>query len=142
MKHVFDANGIACECHDNSFTDISDVAKAQELADSFDSKKLCRRLDGFAESLNPFLNTVQKAFGQGYFWCMGQCEFATDIMFKERSFLEDIYPSLAGHAFYDFSCTDVKGTVGSSLPLWDVNRTRGFREKQSPTIKSVPLAAG
>lgn len=112
MKHVFDANGISYQCYDNSFTDISDVAKAQELADRFDSAKLCRRLDAFARSLSPFLDTVLKTFGQGYFWCMDQCEFATDIMFKERSFLEDIYPSLVGHAFYDFSCADVFTFMG------------------------------
>lgn len=86
MKHVFDSNGISYQCYDNSFTDISDPAKAQELADKFDSASLCRRLDRFAKSINPFLDTVQKHFGQGYFWCMEQCEFATDIMFKERSF--------------------------------------------------------
>ena len=112
MKHIFDANGISYQCYDNSFTDISDVAKAQELADRFDSSKLCRRLDAFARSLSPFLDTVQKNFGQGYFWCMDQCEFATDIMFKERSFLEDIYPSLVGHAFYDFPCTDIFPFMG------------------------------
>ena len=33
-------------------------------------------------------------------------------MFKERSFLEDIYPSLVGHAFYDFTCTDVFTFMG------------------------------
>ena len=113
MKHVFDANGISFQCYDNSFTDISDVAKAQELADKFDSARLCRRLDAFARSLSPFLDTVQKKFGQGYFWCVDQCEFATDIMFQERSFLEDIYPSLVGHAFYDLSCTDVFIFMGS-----------------------------
>ena len=112
MKHVFDTNGISYECYDNSFTDISDVALAQKLADKFDSKKLCRRLDVFARSISPFLDTVQKTFGQGYFWCVNQCEFATDIMFQERSFLEDIYPSLVGHAFYDFSCTDVFTFMG------------------------------
>ena len=112
MKHVLDDTGVSYVCYDNSFTDISDVAKAQELADKFDSAKLCRRLDGFAKSLNPFLGTVQKNFGQGYFWCVDQCEFATDIMFKERSFLEDVYPSLVGHAFYDLSCTDVFTFMG------------------------------
>lgn len=112
MKHVFDTNGISYQCYDNSFTDISDVAKAQELADKFDSARLCRRLDAFARSISPFLDTVQKKFGQGYFWCMDQCEFATDIMFKERSFLEDICPSLVGHAFYDLSCTDVFTFMG------------------------------
>ena len=43
---------------------------------------------------------------------MDQCELATDIMFKKRPFLEDIYPSLVGHAFYDFSCTDVFTFMG------------------------------
>ena len=112
MKAVFDKNGISYQCYDNSFTDISDVAKAQELADRFDSKKLSRCLDSFARSINPFLDTVFNVFGQGYYWCVNQCEFATDVMFKERSFLEDIYPSLVGHAFYDFTCTDVFTFMG------------------------------
>ena len=112
MKSIFDKNGISYQCYDNSFTDISDVAKAQELADKFDPKKLSRHLGVFARSTNPFLDTVQKTFGQGYYWCVNQCEFATDVMFKERSFLEDIYPSLVGHAFYDLTCTDVFAFMG------------------------------
>ncbi len=112
MKSVFDKNGISYQCHDNSFTSISDAAKAQALADKFDSIKLCRGLDYFAKSINPFLDTVQNTFGQGYHWCVNQCEFATDVMFKERSFLEDIYPSLVGHAFYGFTCTDVFTFMG------------------------------
>lgn len=107
MKHVFDENGISCKCYNNSFTDISDTAKAQELADKFDASKLSRHLDGFARSINPFPDTDIKTFGKGCYWCVNQCEFWADIMFKERSFLEDIYPSLAHHAFFDFTCTDV-----------------------------------
>ena len=112
MKSVFDKNGISYECYDNSFTDISDVAKAQELADKFDTSKLSRHLDGIAKTINPFLDTYQNTFGNGYYWCVNQCEFATDIMFKDRRFLEDIYPSLVGHAFYDFTCTDVFTFMG------------------------------
>ena len=112
MKSVFEKNSISYECYDNSFTDISDVAKAQKLADKFDSAKLCRQLDAFAKSINPFLDTVYETFGQGYHWCVNQCEFATDVMFRERSFLEDIYPSLVGHAFYDLTCTDVFTFMG------------------------------
>ena len=112
MKSVFRENGIEYQCYDNSFTDLSDLAKAQELADKFNSEKLCRHLDRFAKSINPFLDTVYKKFGQGYYWCVNQCEYATDIMFKERSFLEDIYPSLVDRAFYDFTCTDVFTFMG------------------------------
>ena len=38
MKHVFDANHISYRMYDNSFSEISDIQKAQELADKFDSK--------------------------------------------------------------------------------------------------------
>lgn len=112
MKHLFEKNGISYHCYDNSFTFLSDLSKAQELADRFDSRKLRSRLDVFARSINPFLDAVQKEFGQGYYWCMSQCEYATDVMFQERCFLEDLYPSLVGHAFYDLKCTDVFTFLG------------------------------
>ena len=147
MKSVFDKNGISYQCYDNSFTYISDPAKAQELADKFDSKKLCRHLDAFAKSINPFLDTVQKTFGQGYYWCLNQCEFATDVMFKERCFLEDIYPSLVGHAFYDFTCTDVFTFMGRKPdPRFQgeavsdyKNRPTGCREKFKLKSNSVKM---
>ena len=115
MKHVFDENGISYRMYDNSFFEISDVAKAQELADRFDSKSLCRQLDFFAHMVNPYLDTIEKVFHQGYHWCVDQCEYATDVMFMSREALEDIYPSLVGHAFYDFKCTDVFSFLGRKL---------------------------
>ena len=101
MKHVFDANHISYRMYDNSFSEISDIQKAQELADKFDSKSLCRQLDLFAHKVNPYLDTIEEVFHQGYHWCVDQCEFATDVMFTSREALEDLYPSLVGHAFYD-----------------------------------------
>lgn len=115
MKHVFDENGITYKMYDNSFYEISDIERAQELADKFDSKSLCRQLDLFAHRVNPYLDTIEKTFHQGYYWCVDQCEFATDVMFKSREALEDIYPSLVGHAFYDSKCTDVFSFLGRKL---------------------------
>lgn len=115
MKHVFDKNGITYRMYDNSFFEISDIKKAQELADKFDSKSLCRQLDFFAHKVNPYLDTIEEVFRQGYHWCVDQCEYATDVMFKSRDALEDIYPSLVGHAFYDFKCTDVFSFLGRKL---------------------------
>lgn len=115
MKHVFDENGITYHMYDNSFSEISDITKAQELADKFDSKSLCRQLDFFAHKVNPYLDTIENTLHQGYHWCVDQCEYATDVMFKSREALEDIYPSLVGHAFYDFKCTDVFSFLGRKL---------------------------
>lgn len=115
MKSTFKENGITYQCYDNSFADISDVDKAQELAAQFDSAKLRRHLDGMALNINPFLDTILKVFGQGYYWRVSQCEYATDIMFKERSLLEDIYPSPVDSAFHDLNCTDVFTFMGRKL---------------------------
>lgn len=130
MKHVFDENGITYKMYDNSFYEISDLAKAQELADKFDSKSLCRQLDLFAHKVNPYLDTIEKTFRQGYYWCVDQCEFATDVMFKSREALEDIYPSLVGHAFYDFKCTDVFSFLGRKLdPKFQGEAVSDYRKR-------------
>ena len=130
MKSIFNKNDISFQCYDNSFTDISDVAKAQELADNFDSAKLCRRLDHFARIINPFLDTVEKEFGRGYFWCVNQCEYATDIMFKNREDLEDIYPSLVDHAFSSLLCTDIFSFLGRKLsPQFQGEAVSDFKKR-------------
>ena len=115
MKHIFDENDISYQMYDNSFSFLSDIEKAQQLADKFDSKSLCRQLDFFAHKVNPYLDTIEDILHAGYYWCVDQCEYATDVMFKSREALEDLYPSLVGHAFYDFKCTDVFSFLGRKL---------------------------
>ena len=147
MKHIFDANGITYRMYDNSFIELSDVSKAQELADKFDSTKLCRRLDGIAKKLNPYLETIYDTFNQGYFWCVDQCEYATDVMFTSREALEDIYPSLVGHAFYSFKCEDVFSFMGRKLDakfLGEIvsdyrKRPEGFRVKHKMKSNSIKM---
>lgn len=147
MKNVFNENNISYTTYDNSFLSISDIPKAQELADKFDSKKLCRRLDGFAKNVNPYLSTIYESFNQGYFWCIDQCEYATDVMFNSREALEDIYPSLVGHAFYSFKCEDVFSFMGRKLDakfLGEVvsdyrKRPEGFRIKHKMKSNSIKM---
>jgi len=147
MKNIFYENGISYTTYDNSFLSISDVEKAQKLADQFDSKKLCRMLDKYAYQLNPFLETIEKTFGQGYHWCVDQCEYATDIMFQSREDLEDIYPSLVEHAFYGFKCEDVFSFMGRKLDpkfLGEVvsdyrKRPEGFRVKHKMKSNSIKM---
>jgi hypothetical protein len=147
MRQVFDEAGITYTCHDNSFLCLSDPVKAQELADKFDSEKLCRMLDHFAQKLNPYLATIIESFGQSYFWCVDQCEYATDVMFKSREDLEDIYPSLVERAFYDFKCEDVFSFLGRKLdPKFQGElvsdyrkRPQGFRIKHKMKSNSIKM---
>ena len=115
MKNTFAKNGIHSEMYDNSFSYLSDIEKAQKLADNFDSKKLERVLAHFAHIVNPWVQKYEEAFECGYYWTVKQCEIATDIMFKRREALEDIYPSLVDHAFHDLRCTDIFSFMGRKL---------------------------
>lgn len=117
MKHTFDENAISFRMYNNSFFKICDPIKTQKLADKFDSKSLCRQLDLFAHKANPYLATVENILHTGYHWCVDQCEYAIDVMFESRAALEDIYPSLIWHAFYDFKCTDIFSFLGRKLDV-------------------------
>ena len=115
MKRALEENNISYQMYDNSFSYLSDFEKAQELADHFDSKKLSNHLDLFAARINPFLPKVKEIFGNGYYWCASQIEYATDIVFKDRTTLEDLYPSMVDHSFHGMDCTDVFSFLGKKL---------------------------
>lgn len=107
LAKALDKEGIKYQRYDNSFTYIEDTTRAQELADKIESVKLAGRLDAIVSKLNPYLSVIQDTFGMGYYWCVDQCEYATDIMFNSRKDLEEIYPSLVEHALVNFKCEDV-----------------------------------
>lgn len=114
LRKKLDEAGIKYAMYDNSFSDIDDVAKAQELADkiSDDSRGLSRKLDHLAQTFNPYLKTYKDAGNEGCRWYIQQFEYATDIMFRSREDLEDIYPSLVGFAFHDLDCKDTFSFLG------------------------------
>lgn len=115
LARKMDHEGIEYTRYDNSFIDIADLEKAQELADQIESRKFSRTFDNFAERINPILKRITKIFSSGYYWCLDQCEYATDVMFKSRKDLEKIYPDLVEHATLCFNCEDVMTFLGRKL---------------------------
>jgi len=115
LAKKLDKEGIQYQRYDNSFTYISDIEKAQEIADKIESVKLTGRLDAIVSKLNPYLPTIHDTFGMGYYWCVDQCEYATDVMFNSRKNLEEIYPSLVEHALVNFKCEDVMTFLGRKM---------------------------
>lgn len=115
LSRQLDAAGIAYERYENSFLSISDLKKAQELADRLVTKKWDRTFDNFAHKVNPYLSRINEIFGKGYFWVLDQCEYATDVMFKSRNDLLSIYPDLVEHASLSFSSKDVMTFLGRKL---------------------------
>ena len=115
LSKKLDKENIKYSRYDNCFTDIENIERAQELADKIDSKNLSSSFDGIIQKINNYLPTIEKAMGHAYFWCVSECEYATDIMFKSRKDLEEIYPSLVEHAFFSFKCEDIMTFLGRKM---------------------------
>ena len=57
--------------------------------------------------VNPLLPDLQAAGFGAYWWVIDQCEYATDLLFKERGVLETVRDDLVAAAMTGFGATDV-----------------------------------
>lgn len=129
---------VSYERYDNSFLGISDIEKAQELADKIQEKKWAPIFDAIAGKLNPAFKRIKNILPRGgYYWVLWQCEYATDVMFKNREALKSVYADMVEHATFGFDCADVMTFLGRKLNsnfLGDVGsdmkrRPQGIRVK-------------
>jgi hypothetical protein len=142
-----DKIGIGYKRYDNSFLDIDDIQKAQEISDSLQGKDMSNMLDHFAHQVNPFLTRLEEIFHCGYFWCLDQSEYATDVMFKSRSDLETVYKDYLEHAIISFKSNDVMTFMGRKMHsafsgeiVSDIKkRPQGFRIKHRMKKNSIKM---
>jgi hypothetical protein len=105
--------------HDNALTQLDDPVRAQSLADCFPHLDWVKILDGWARQVNPLLGEPWLQ-GRGYYWVIDQAEYSTDVLFKDRSALTDLYPRLLDHACLHFSAQDILTFLGRRLhPRFD-----------------------
>ena len=148
LSRHLDKAGITYERYGNCFLRISDLERAQKICDRLVKKsKMVRKLQGLASRLNPWLPTIRRSGFRGYYWVVDQCEYATDIMFRDRASLEAIFPDLVEHSILHFSAEDVMGFLGRKLHgnfLGEVTtdlkkRRQGFRVKHRMKANSIKM---
>lgn len=107
-----DGLGIGYERYDNKIIQIDDVEKAQALFWKFAHRRLAGILNQFARRFNPWFSAMRRLGFGGYYWVLDECEIATDILFKDRKSLEQIYPYLLSHAIQAFSAENILRFLG------------------------------
>jgi len=113
------AAGVGFVQHDNAFTQLDDPLKAQTLADRFPRLDWVATLDRWARQVNPLLAEPWLQ-GQGYYWVLDQAEYSTDVLFRSRQDLADLYPRLLEYACLHFSAQDILTFLGRRLhPRFD-----------------------
>lgn len=108
--------GVPCQLLDNAFVDIGDWQRAQEIADSFEVKRLHRKLNEYAARFCP----AAASFEGGYHFSIMQLEYATDIAFRDREALAPLYEELVRTATSAVKAPDVASFLGRRLnPRYD-----------------------
>ena len=115
LSKLLDKNNIKYEMYNNSFSYIEDFSKAQELADGILNKKISDSFDGLIKQINVHLSKIEKIFNHSYYWCIDQCEFATDINFKNREDLSLFYKTLVENTYFTFSSEDIYSFFGRNV---------------------------
>lgn len=137
---IFNKNNIKYEMYNNSFSYIDDFEKAQKLADNILNQKLSDSLDAIVGKVNILLPNIKEKLNHTYYWCIDQCEFATDINFKSRKDLSLFYKKLVETSYFTFSSSDIYSFFGRKVEYIDRfkkgeitsdlrNRYQGYRIK-------------
>jgi hypothetical protein len=103
--------GIAFELCDNAFLNIADFDQANELAAQFDVEALHAKLDHLAQTYCPVVTTLHLE----YSWSIMQAEYATDLVFKQQSTLQAIYPHLLETLIQAVKPADIATFLGRKL---------------------------
>lgn len=101
---------------DNPCTWLEDVAAAQALFDRQLQAHWPTLLDGLAEAVNPAHAEIFAKYPCRYYWTVSDSEWASDVMFRDRAALEQVYPRLLRYAINTFTAVDVLRFPGQPAP--------------------------
>lgn len=148
LSRQLDKADIGYVRYDNCFLRIDDVGRAQNICNRLIKKRnLVRVLGSISSRINPLLPTIRRAGFRSYYWVIDQCEYATDIMFRDRESLEAFYPDLVEHASHHFSADDVMSFLGRKMHgnfkgevITDLKkRPQGYRVKHRMKGNSIKI---
>jgi len=103
--------GIEFTVADNAFLSLSDLERAQRLAEGLAPKELHRRLDHYAGLCCPAL----EEFRQRYHWSLMQVEYSTDLIFRSETTLAPLYEQLSRQAVLAVKAEQVATFLGKRL---------------------------
>ena len=98
---------------DNVFVQVSDLERAQQLADGFASVDWVRVLGRYARRVNPLLRDLLAPMQ--YYWVTAQAEYSTDVLFRSHQALEELMPRLLSYSTLYFEARDVLAFLGRKV---------------------------
>jgi hypothetical protein len=103
--------------HDNCMAWVQDWQQAQRLMEQQLTVNWPRLLDGIAAQINPALEEILGKWEASYYWSTYQCEWATDVVFRDGGRLRKLFERMVRHSMTALSCTDVMRYLGRRVRL-------------------------
>jgi hypothetical protein len=133
--------GIGFVQRDNAFLSLDDPQAAQRIADQFAVLPWASVLDRFVRQFNPLLSHPWLK-GRNYSWFIDQAEYSTDVLFKDRNVLSDLFPRLLDHAVVNFGAQDIMTFLGRRLhPLFEGEVLTRCQKNRDPGARIKHLVA-
>lgn len=116
LARQMDQAGLRYLRRDNTFLWVQDVAAAQALLDQQVQAHWPSLLDQLARDLNPIHDDLFALAPLRYYWTASDSEWASDVMFRSRAALQEVYPRLLRYAVTTFEAVDVLRFLGQRVP--------------------------
>lgn len=113
LARKLSANHVRFTKLDNVFVWIEDIPRAQTFSDRLQSLNWPRILNKYAKWVNPQMKDILQ--DHQYYWVTAQSEYSTDILFKSRQDLCELYPQLLSHSTLCFGAKEVMNFLGRKL---------------------------
>jgi len=132
-----DAAGLSYLRRDNCFAEVSDVPAAQRLLD----RQLRVNWNSFLQRLTKQFHPVHRELFRDpeltYYWSIDESEWATDVMFRSPTDLQELYPRLIRHGMTGLSSPDVLRFLGRK-PTVDGGLHGNFTGEVTTDLKHRP----
>jgi hypothetical protein len=115
LARQMDAAGIGYVKKDNCFTALGDAGAAQALFDRQLSADWPALLGAILALVHPAHPEILGRLPHRYYWSVHQSEWASDVMFKSRPQLQEVYRRLVRHALGSYDSASVMRFLGRTL---------------------------
>jgi hypothetical protein len=113
LARKLEANGVRFTKHDNAFLWIEDMVRAQKFSDRFANLNWPKILSKYAKLITPQMQDILQDCS--HYWVTAQSELSTDILFRSRQGLSELYPELLSHGTLCFGAKEVMTFLGRKL---------------------------
>jgi hypothetical protein len=141
LARQMDQAGISYRRHDNCFTWIENVERAQTMMNEQRTTNWVQLFDPIVEKIHPLLfSEMCVKYPMKYFWTCQDSEWATDLMFRNSDQLRRLVPPLLHLGVVSLSSPDVLRFMGKKVTSRG-NAASGLRLPLSSDLKIRPNGA-